>query len=78
MCGRLAQYRVAHEYLDKITVQLPLRGGINPESIGRYNVPPQSMVQLLHLDDDGLRMEPVKWGICPVVGAGEATPSDKR
>jgi putative SOS response-associated peptidase YedK len=35
---------------------------MSPEPIGRYNVPPQSKVQLLHQDEDGLRMEPVKWG----------------
>lgn len=55
MCGRFAQYRIAYEYLDKIAVQLPLplRGSVNPEPIGRYNVCPQSMVQLLHQDDGG-------------------------
>ena len=77
MCGRFAQYRIAYEYLDKIGVQLPLplRGGVDPEPIGRYNVCPQSMVQLLHQDDDGLRMEPVKWGYAPLWAQGKRPPA---
>ena len=77
MCGRFAQYRIAYEYLDKIGVQLPLplRSGIDPEPIGRYNVRPESMVQLLHQDDDGLRMEPVKWGYAPFWAQGKRPPA---
>ena len=77
MCGRFAQYRIAYEYLDKIAVQLPLplRGGVNPEPIGRYNVCPQSMVQLLHQEHDGLRMEPVKWGYAPSWTQGKKPPA---
>lgn len=77
MCGRFAQYRIAYEYLDKIAVQLPLpiRGGVNPEPIGRYNVPPQSMVQLLHQDEDGLRMDAIKWGYAPFWAQGKRPPA---
>lgn len=77
MCGRFAQYRIAYEYLDKIGVQLPLplRGGVDPEPIGRYNVCPQSMVQLLHQDEDGLRMEPVRWGYAPFWAQGKRPPA---
>ena len=77
MCGRFAQYRIAYEYLDKIAMQLPLplRGSVNPEPIGRYNVCPQSLVQLLHQDDDGLRMEPVKWGYAPLWAQGKRPPA---
>lgn len=77
MCGRFAQYRIAYEYLDKIAVQLPLplRGGVSPEPIGRYNVPPQSKVQLLHQDEDGLRLEAVKWGYAPLWAQGKRPPA---
>ena len=75
MCGRFAQYRIAFEYLDKIGVQLPLLSGLSPEPIGRYNVPPQSKVQLLHQDDDGLRMEPVRWGYAPFWAQGKRPPA---
>ncbi|WP_312224355.1 SOS response-associated peptidase family protein [Stutzerimonas nitrititolerans] len=75
MCGRFAQYRIAYEYLDKIGVQLPLLSGSSPEPIGRYNVPPRSRVQLLHQDDDGLRMEPVPWGYAPFWAQGKRPPA---
>jgi len=68
---------VESAYLDKIAVQLPLplHGGVNPEPIGRYNVCPQSMVQLLHQEHDGLRMEPVKWGYAPSWTQGKKPPA---
>ncbi|WP_313339437.1 SOS response-associated peptidase family protein [Stutzerimonas nitrititolerans] len=75
MCGRFAQYRIAYEYLDKIGVQLPLLSGNNPEPIGRYNVAPRSRVQLIHQDEDGLRMEPVPWGYAPFWAKGKRPPA---
>ncbi len=48
-------------YVENTGVQLPLFGTVSPEPIARYNVAPQSRVQLLHQDEDGLRMVPVKW-----------------
>jgi putative SOS response-associated peptidase YedK len=77
MCGRFAQYRIAYEYLDRIGVQLPLPllGGVSPEPIGRYNVPPRSNVQLLHQDADGIRMEPVPWGYAPWWAQGKRPPA---
>jgi len=77
MCGRFTQYRIAFEYLDRIAVQLPLplQGYVNPEPIGRYNVCPQSMVQLLHQDDDGICMEPVRWGYAPLWAQGKRPPA---
>lgn len=75
MCGRFAQYRITYEYLDKIGVQLPLLGGTNPEPIGRYNVAPRSRVQLIHQDEDGLRMEPVPWGYAPFWAQGKRPPA---
>lgn len=77
MCGRFAQYRIAYEYLDKIGVQLPLPllGGVSPEPIGRYNVPPRSNVQLLHQEAHGIRMEPVPWGYAPWWAQGKRPPA---
>ncbi len=77
MCGRFTQYRIAYEYLDKIGVQLPLplRGGISPEPIGRYNVPPRSSAQLIHWDLDGMRIEPVPWGYAPWWAQGKRPPA---
>ena len=73
MCGRITQYRYPAEYLEALG-QMTI-GGLSPEPIGRYNVPPQSKVQLLHQDDDGLRMEPVKWGYAPFWAQGKRPPA---
>lgn len=75
MCGRFAQYREAYEYVEKIGIQLPLFGGMSPEPITRYNVAPQSRVQLMHQDEDGLRMELVRWGYAPFWAQGKRPPA---
>lgn len=75
MCGRFAQYRIAWEYLAPIGLDVPLRSGVNPEPIGRYNVPPRSSVALIHQDDDGLRFEPVPWGYAPWWIQGKRQPA---
>jgi len=60
MCGRITQYRYPIEYAEVLS-QMP-NGGLAPGPLGQYNVPPQSMAQLMHQDEDGLRVEAVKWG----------------
>ncbi|MHB0844774.1 SOS response-associated peptidase family protein [Stutzerimonas nitrititolerans] len=75
MCGRITQYSQAVEYLFTLDPQLQLVGGIPSEPIGRYNVPPQSKVQLLHQDEDGLRMEGVRWGYAPFWAQGKRPPA---
>lgn len=75
MCGRITQSRYPIEYVDALG-QMTITG-LSPEPIGRYNVPPQSRVQLLHQDEDGLRMEPVKWGYAPFWAKGKR-PSAKN
>lgn len=73
MCGRITQSRYPIEYVDALG-QMTI-SGLSPEPIGRYNVPPQSRVQLLHQDEDGLRMEAVKWGYAPYWALGKRPPA---
>lgn len=73
MCGRIVQSRYPIEYMEAL--RLSLVSGISPEPIGRYNVPPGTRVQLLHQDDDGLRMEPVSWGYTPFWAKGKRPPA---
>ncbi|MCG6541906.1 SOS response-associated peptidase family protein [Pseudomonas sp. KSR10] len=73
MCGRITQYRYPIEYMEAL--RLSLVSGVSAEPIGRYNVPPQSRVQLLHQDEDGLRMEPVTWGYAPFWAKGKRPPA---
>ena len=73
MCGRIAQYRYPIEYTEPLG-QLPING-IDPAPIGRYNVPPQSLVQMLHQDEDGLRINGVRWGYAPWWAKGKRPPA---
>lgn len=73
MCGRIAQYRYAVDYLDGLN--LPLSSGVDPVPINRYNVAPQSRVQLLYQDEGGVRMEGVRWGYAPFWAQGKRPPT---
>ena len=73
MCGRFAQYRRAIDYLDQLDTDLV--SGLDPAPIERYNVAPQTTVQLLHQDADGLRLEGVRWGYSPFWARGKRPPA---
>lgn len=68
MCGRITQFRYPIEYTEPVS-------GMGAAPIGRYNVPPQSKVQLLHQDEDGLRIEGVRWGHAPFWAQGKRPPA---
>ncbi|GAB3486512.1 SOS response-associated peptidase [Azotobacter salinestris] len=70
MCGRFVQYRAAIDYLQALHSEAPLAAGIEPVPIARYNVAPHTRVLLIHVDADGLRMEPVPWGYAPAWAQG--------
>lgn len=75
MCGRITQYRHAVDYLNQLnltTISAP-----PSEPLGRYNVPPQSVVHLLHQDEgeDGVRLDGVRWGYAPWWAQGKRPPA---
>lgn len=65
MCGRFTQYQAQVRYLERLNWQAPLAFEPGEEPLDRYNVAPSTRVQLLHLDEDGLRMSAVPWGYAP-------------
>ncbi|WP_145003648.1 SOS response-associated peptidase family protein [Pseudomonas oryzihabitans] len=66
MCGRFAQYRYALDYLGALGAGVSdVRTGLEPRALGRYNVAPGTRVPLLHLQADGLHLDPVRWGYQP-------------
>lgn len=75
MCGRCSQYRAPWEYLQPIGLHVPLVGGTDPESVGRFNVAPRSKVRILHLEPDGLRWNFVPWGWAPFWAKGTRPPA---
>ncbi|ROZ80369.1 hypothetical protein EF096_18010 [Pseudomonas neustonica] len=77
MCGRFTQYQAQVRYLERLNWQAPLSFEPSNEPIDRYNIAPTTHVQLLHLDEDGLRMSAVPWGYAPhwARGKGKRPPA---
>lgn len=77
MCGRFTQYRAQVRYLDRLIWQAPLAFEPSDEPIDRYNIAPTTLVQLLYLDENGLRMSAVPWGYAPhwARGKGKRPPA---
>ncbi len=77
MCGRFTQYQSQVRYLEKLNWQAPLAFEPDEEPMSRYNVAPTTQVQLLHWDEDGLRMSALPWGYAPpwARGSGNRPPA---
>lgn len=65
MCGRFAQYQGALDYVEALSIQLPLSGGVDNIPIARYNVAPQTKVRIIRVQDNQLLLDSVKWGWKP-------------
>ncbi|MBK60368.1 MAG: hypothetical protein CML01_16480 [Pseudomonas sp.] len=74
MCGRFTQYRTVEQYAKALQLAL-LDSAWATEQPARYNVAPQSMVQLLHYDDARLRVALAKWGYAPLWAQGKRPPA---
>jgi putative SOS response-associated peptidase YedK len=62
MCGRFVQYEGMAVYLDELSYQGELFSGYDALPINHYNVTPTTRVQILRGAEDGLHIDPVKWG----------------
>ena len=65
MCGRFAQYQGMADYLRELNSEQEVIGGYDNLPIERYNVAPQTNVQLLHAEGGGLTIAAVRWGWAP-------------
>ncbi|MNF32198.1 putative SOS response-associated peptidase YedK [compost metagenome] len=74
MCGRFAQYQGLADYLTELNSERDVISGYDNVPIARYNVAPSTRVQLLHLDDDGLHVDPIVWGWAPHWATGQRPP----
>ena len=72
MCGRIAQHRAEVAYLKWLHTSGRVARPPDETNIERYNVPPSTQVRLLHLDDDGLRFDPMRWGYLPFWAIGKS------
>lgn len=65
MCGRFAQYQGMADYLRELNSEQEVIGGYDNLPIERYNVAPNTTVQLLHAEGGGLTIAAVRWGWAP-------------
>ncbi|WP_338806908.1 SOS response-associated peptidase family protein [Pseudomonas chlororaphis] len=65
MCGRIAQYRYIDDYCDVLGFDGKWLSSIENKPLDRYNVPPTTMVVLLHQAEDGRHADLVRWGWRP-------------
>tara|TARA_R110000796_G_scaffold251431_3_gene382822 strand:+ start:26051 stop:26749 length:699 start_codon:yes stop_codon:yes gene_type:complete len=77
MCGRFTQYRAQVRYLERLNSQAPLAFEPSDTLIDRYNVAPTTLVQVILLGDQGLRMQATPWGYAPhwARGTGKRPPA---
>ena len=65
MCGRFAQYQGMADYLRELNSEQEVISGYDNLPIERYNVAPNTTVQLLHAEGGGLTIAAVRWGWAP-------------
>ncbi len=78
MCGRLSQYSGIHDFVAALSMPHALANSLGDEPIERYNVAPTTAVALLHLQDDLLHADPVRWGWRPHWAKDRAAPINAR
>ena len=65
MCGRLSQYRGIHDFVAALSIPDAMINHVGDEPLARYNAAPTTQLALLHLEDDGLYADTVRWGWRP-------------
>ena len=71
MCGRFVQYQGIADYLEVLGSDRPILSGYDNQPIARYNVAPGTRVNILHGDNQGLRIDAVHWGWAPFWAKGK-------
>jgi putative SOS response-associated peptidase YedK len=61
MCGRLSQYSGIHDFVAALSMPNALVNSVGDAPLERYNVAPTTQVALLHLKEDDLRADLVRW-----------------
>lgn len=78
MCGRLSQYRGIHDFVAVLSIPDALINPVGEQPLARYNAAPTDQLALLHLEDDGLRVDRVRWGWRPHWAKDRAAPINAR
>ncbi|MHC8314804.1 SOS response-associated peptidase [Pseudomonas sp. LB3P31] len=78
MCGRLTQYRGIHDFVAALSIPDALINHVGDEPLARYNAAPTTRLALLHLENDGLHADSVRWGWRPHWAKDRAPPINAR
>jgi len=78
MCGRLSQYRGIHDFVAVLSIPDALINPVGEQPLARYNAAPTDQLALLHLENDGLRADKVRWGWRPHWAKDRAAPINAR
>lgn len=78
MCGRLAQYRGIHDFVEALSMPGAWRNNAGNEALERYNVAPTTNVAVLREDGEGLKADLVRWGWRPHWANDRAAPINAR
>lgn len=77
MCGRIAQYRYIENYCDVLGLDGKLLSSIENKPLAKYNAAPTTLVALLHLEDDTLHADLVRWEWKPHWATNRAMPNGR-
>lgn len=75
MCGRYSMYQPMEVYLRELAPKQLVISYVEPEPVGRYNVAPSTRVPVIRRDEDGLRLDKVRWGWEPIWARGKRPPA---
>lgn len=78
MCGRLTQYRGIHDFVAVLSIPDALINHVGDEPLARYNAAPTDQLALLHLEDNALVADKVRWGWRPHWAKDRAAPINAR
>nr|WP_314492759.1 SOS response-associated peptidase family protein [uncultured Pseudomonas sp.] len=71
MCGRFVQYQGVADYLKVLAADRLIVSGYDNHPIGRYNIAPSTRVNILHNQQNNLRIDSVRWGWAPLWAKGK-------
>lgn len=78
MCGRLSQYRGIHDFVAALSIPDAMINHIGHEPLARYNAAPTMQLALLHVENERLHADSVRWGWRPHWAKDRAAPINAR
>jgi len=75
MCGRYSMYEPMAHYLRELAPHQQVISYVEPEPVDRYNIAPSTRAAVLWVDEQGLKLDKVRWGWQPFWAQGKRPPT---